>query len=190
MCFHNDAEKLKKFRSRKRAITVWKKGNPDEHTGLVITSRGGKKVVWELGKIAVPDKIHKPLSHQRICTHGLYFHTSKPDSYNYSYGLALIEAKVYPKDIIAVSNNSYDTDEEMICCVKAKVTKAPNPDQRKMRIKYLKVCLVAAKARVSERRIQVKQWQAEIELWQDREIEDLEATQNMQDELKRLVQTA
>lgn len=173
MCFQNDKRNLDQFRKGKRAITVWKTGNIDDKTGLVITGCRGQSAVWKKGEVVRPHEIRKPLRDGAYCSAGLYFYTTTlPKGKRYQHE-SVVVARVNPQDIIAVS------DYGIICCVAAKVTRAPNPDPKLMRIKCLKKGVREATAMLYQRAQSLKQWEEQQE---DKE----EILQNMRDELEKL----
>ncbi len=178
MCFTNNPDQLARFRKLKNSIKLWKKGQVDEKTGLVTTSyddgAGDNRVVWKQGTIVKPHRIRKPLKECTECTAGLYFHTSPDcDDIDYRSGYMVI-ARVKPQDIIAVSD-----DGKTVCCVAAKVIKAPNPNQRQMRIKFLKESIFEAKNNITFREQETKRIEAEREDYE-------EGLQRLKDELKDL----
>lgn len=179
MCFPNSIDFLNKFRNSKKSFVVWKAAWVDSKTGLATSSYSGDRdlVVWSKKTIVVPSKIRRPLRDKQSCSSGLYFYTSKKSLLIRSFGRmqkVAIKARVKPEDIIAVDYNG-----STICCVAAFVLDAPNPDQAKMRIKYLNECIKDAKHVFKRRRDQAKEWEAERP-------EKEEALQQMLDEVKEL----
>ena len=163
MCFSNDPIELAKFRARKSPITVWKRGDLDEKTGRVYTEWDGDqdRVWWVKGKVTKPTRIRQPLKGRASCTSGLYFYTKLSAVPSNSYvPRELIKARVNPQDIIAVSS---DDGRQTVCCVAAKVIDAPNPCQRKRRLKWLTAKITGAKVETKHRKETIQQWLAEQE---------------------------
>lgn len=160
MCFINDKTQLEKFRALKKPITVWKVGSIDGNTGIAITSYYENVVKWILGTTVVPHRIRRPLRGGEEATAGLYFNISMSEQKNsvLSNRSAHIIALVNPEDIIGVDRNG-----DTLCCVKAKVTKAPNPCPKIMRIKFLKEYLDVAKCRIASDNALIDALQSEQE---------------------------
>jgi hypothetical protein len=181
MCFFNNEKQLAKVRALKKPITVWKKGRIDDKTGRVTTSNpqdhspNKKRIVWIPKTVVKPDKIRKPLGHNKECSSGLYFYTSKfmIGAIRNTYK-GLVKAQVDPKDVIAVSDDGYT-----ICSVAATVIDAPNPDQRLWRLDYLKKTITYAQQKMKRDREVIQS----IEI---RHIEEEEAYAQMLDEVKEL----
>lgn len=176
MCFINCKKQLDRFRARKRAITAWKNGDIDCATGIVVTEGDGgdpkKRTEWRKGEEIQPHRIRQPLRDGHRPGAGLYFNTRKNCAN--CFGDAVVKAKIQPEDIIAV-----DECGETICCVKATVVDAPNPDQRLMRIKYLRKIMHSSADACKE--LQLKQ--NKLKQKQDEQQEVMEC---MKTELKAL----
>jgi len=171
---YNCAEQLKKFRSRKRKIQVWKRGTVNEATGFVEDDgnrykyRG--KIVFKMGLISKQFGPRKPLREGESFGAALNFYVGKPPGRQKD----IITATVEPKDIVGVSFYG-----DQIDCNKATITKCPMPNQQKMRRRFLNKKIKQAKRVIPIRKRQMTEFAIELE-----EME--ESLQNMKEELKQI----
>jgi len=176
---YNCAEQLKKFRSRKRKIQVWKRGTVNEATGFVEDDgnrykyRG--KIVFKMGLISKPFGPRKPLREGESFGAALNFYVGKPPGRQNN----IITATVCPKDIIGVRGYHGGMYGDIIACNKATITKCPMPDQQKMRRRFLNKKIKQAKRVIPIRKRQMTEFAIELE-----EME--ESLQNMKEELKQI----
>ncbi len=188
MCFENNAHQLAVLRNQKRPISVWKRGAVNPKTGVLYSSFGRHKTEWRQGTTVQPHLIRKPLRHNQEATAGLYFYTTKEpaadvhDSWR-NFGhigktsvSIIILARVDPEDIIAANYNGM-----AICCTKAKVIRALNPDDS--RIPRLISLAKRADQIIKEKDQSVIKMQKEIKKWEEEREEYVECLEQMTKQL-------
>ncbi len=192
MCFENESEYLKWYRGLDRLIPVWKRGTIDPKTGVLYSFFGRHRTEWRQGTTVKPHLIRKPLKHKQEATAGLYFYTTEEpaaivhDSWR-NFGQVgkmiklsiIILAEVAPEDVIAANYNGMT-----ICCTKAKVIKALNPDDS--RISRLTHWTEEADQIIKEKDKKSKEMQKEIRKWKEEREEHVECLEQM---TKQLAQT-
>jgi len=188
MCFDNDADQLAVLRNQNHPITVWKRGTVNSRTGFLETSFGTRKIEWRQGATVKPHQIRKPLKHMQHASAGLYFYTTKEpaadvhDSWRNFRHIGktsvsiIILAEVDPKDVIAANYNGMT-----ICCTKAKVIKALNPDDS--RIPRLTCLVKQADQTIKGKDRSVIKMQKEITQWKKEREEYVECLEQMTKQL-------